>query len=135
MTIMSALRMRSDYRAGYEELDRDHAVLMDILARLRMSTNAPQWKLNDLMLELRAYLEAHFEHEEALMDRFQYEEAATHKACHAVFRKQADDLAAAIEADCPNAIATSIAALQEWIDTHICGVDRRLAEFLKTVDR
>jgi hemerythrin-like metal-binding protein len=87
------------------------------------------------MLQLRAYLDAHFEHEEALMDRFQYEAATTHKACHEVFRKQADDLAAAIEADLPIAISASIAALEEWIDVHVCDVDRKLADYLKKVDR
>lgn len=133
MNIMSGIPIRSDYGAGYEELDHDHALLIDILRQLKASTNAPPSRLNDLMLELRAYLDAHFEHEEALMDRFQYEEADKHKACHAVFRKQADDLAAAIEADCPIAISAAITALEQWIDVHVCNVDRKLADYLKKV--
>lgn len=134
MTVMDSVPVRSDYGAGYEELDHDHALLIDILKQFKASTNAPPSRLNDLMLELRAYLDAHFEHEETLMDRFQYPEAAAHRACHAVFRKQAEDLADAIEADRPTAISTSIAALEEWINVHVCDVDRRLAEFLKKVD-
>jgi len=130
---MGGLPIRSDYGAGYEELDRDHALLIDILKQLRASTNAPPSRLNDLMLELRAYLDAHFEHEELLMDRFQYADAAHHKACHEVFRKQANDLADAIEADCPTAISACIQALETWIDVHICDVDRKLAEHLKKV--
>jgi hemerythrin len=135
MTFVSGDSIRSDYGTGYEELDRDHALLVDILRRLKASTNAPPSKLNDLMLELRAYLDAHFEHEEILMDRFQYADAAGHKASHEVFRRKADDLADAIEADCPRSISTSITALEEWIDVHVADVDRRLAEYLKKVDR
>lgn len=131
---MSGLPIRSDYGAGYEELDHDHALLIDILRQLKASTNAPPSRLNDLMLQLRAYLDAHFEHEESLMDRFHYADAASHKACHDVFRKHADDLADAIQADCPLAISTSISDLESWIDVHVCDVDRRLAEYLKQAD-
>ncbi len=132
MPIMSTIR--SDYGAGYQELDHDHGLLIDILRQLKASTNAPPSRLNDLMLQLRAYLDAHFEHEEALMDRFHYTEAAAHKSSHEVFRKRADDLADAIEADCPDSIRKCIAALESWIDEHVCDVDRKLAEFLKKVD-
>ena len=134
MSIMSVLPIRSDYGAGYAELDHDHALLIDILRQLKASTNAPPSRLNDLMLQLRAYLDAHFEHEENLMDRFQYADAPAHKAAHEVFRKRADDLADAIEADCPDSIRKCIAALESWIDEHVCDVDRKLAEFLKRVD-
>ena len=134
MSIMSRLPIRSDYGAGYEALDHDHDLLIDILRQLKASTNAAPSRLNDLMLQLRSYLDAHFEHEESLMDRFHYADAANHQASHEVFRKRADDLADAIQADCPLAIATSISALESWIDVHVCDVDRKLAEFLKKAD-
>lgn len=129
MKVMGAIIPRQ-YGSGYAELDRDHALLIQILKELKAATNAPPSRLNDLMLQLRAYLDAHFEHEEQLMERFQYYDAAAHYASHREIKEQADRLAAAIAADTPTAISASVSAIERWIEEHMCGVDRKLADFL-----
>jgi len=122
------------YGSGYEELDRDHALLIEILRDLKASTNAPPSRLNDLMLQLRAYLDAHFEHEEQLMEQFQYYDTAAHKQSHRDITRQAEHLADAIAADIPTAISACLSAMEGWIEEHMCGVDRKLADFLSERD-
>jgi hemerythrin-like metal-binding protein len=134
MTLMGAI-IPPQYGSGYEELDRDHVLLIQILSDLKAATNAPPSRLNDLMLQLRAYLDAHFEHEEQLMQQFQYYDTAAHQASHRDIKQQAERLADAIAADIPTAIAASLRAIEGWIEEHMCGVDRKLAEFLSERDQ
>jgi hemerythrin len=65
-----------------------------------------------------------------LMEQFQYYDTAAHQASHRDIKQQADRLADAIEADIPTAISECVSAMQGWINEHMCGVDRKLADFL-----
>jgi hemerythrin-like metal-binding protein len=123
------------YGSGYAELDRDHALLIQILRELKANTNAPPSRLNDLMLQLRAYVDAHFEHEEQSMEQFQYYDTSAHKQSHRDIKQQAEHLADVIAADIPTAIPACLSAMERWIEEHMCGVDRKLADFLSERDR
>jgi hemerythrin-like metal-binding protein len=134
MKLMGAI-IPPQYGSGNEELDRDHARLIEILSGLKTSTNAPPSRLNDLMLQLRTYLDAHFEHEEQLMEQFQYYDTAAHQQSHRDIKQQAEHLADAIAADIPTAISACLSAMAGWIEEHMCGVDRKLADYLSERDR
>src|ERR1700730_12430693 len=115
-----------EYGSGYASLDRDHAPLIQILNELKASPNAPPSVLNELRLRFLAYLDAHFEHQENLMDEFRYSQTAAHKSSHREIRKQADSLVAAIATDSPGAISACVTALEDWIEIHQRDADREL---------
>lgn len=127
MEFMSGIPIPTTYSSSFASLDRDHALLIEILNELKASANASASTRNELRLRLLAYLDAHFEHEEDLMDEFQYSESAAHKASHREMREKAH---AAIHLDSPAAISAYVSVLERWIEEHMCGIDRKLADFL-----
>jgi hemerythrin-like metal-binding protein len=117
------------YGAGNANLDRDHSILLQLVDELKEGRIDPV-VMADTGRRLLAYLDAHFEHEEELMDRFHYPDAAAHKEAHSRFRADAVSLIslyANSEAD-GKAILRS---LRRWVETHVCDVDARLGCFLR----
>ena len=60
------------------------------------------------------------------MDAFHYSEADTHKACHREILERARS-APALDA---SSVSTYVSAIEQGIEEHMCGVDRKLANFL-----
>jgi len=78
------------YGSGHANLDRDPDLLFLILQNLKRAIDIGSDEGADTRalfgMELLAYAEAHFEHEEKLMERCQYPDAAAHKEEHRRFR-------------------------------------------------
>ena len=76
-------------------------------------------------------MDAHFENEERLMDRYGYPGTADHKAEHRQACRDVESmvrLLAVLGFD----IRTLVQPLERRIKTHMCDVDARFAEFLYT---
>lgn len=118
------------YGSGHVNLDRDHEILITILRRMKepdLDASALQRSLTELL----AYLDAHFEHEEDLMNRYDYPEAPAHKESHREIRTDVERL----HCCCPaGAMQELVCALDLWIETHMRGVDAQLAAFLRTCE-
>lgn len=120
---------------GHASLDRDHDLLFLILGNLKPALDIGSDVGADTRalfgVELLAYAEAHFEHEEQLMERYRYPGKAAHQEEHERFRKQAYSLVRACVT--PNSpLGPLVAAVEDWIDTHMREADARLAEFLNS---
>jgi hemerythrin-like metal-binding protein len=117
------------YGAGNANLDRDHEILLDLIEQMRRP-NIDSVAVATVLLEMRAYTDAHFEHEEELMDRYGYPDAAAHKAAHQQFAHQLDALLNACSL--PSRPMQGIGEIvEDWLQIHICGVDARFGEYLK----
>lgn len=125
----------SVYGSGHASLDRDHDLLFLILRSLKPAIDIGSDVGADTRelfgVELLAYAEAHFEHEEQLMERYRYPGTAAHQEEHQRFRKQAYALVRACVT--PNALlGPLVAAVEDWIETHMREADARFAEFLNS---
>jgi hemerythrin len=116
------------YDSGHPKLDRDHEILVDLLRELK-ARDFDSANVELMGMELLAYLDAHFEHEEQLMDLYGYPGTPEHRDAHNRFRSQAEGLAR----DCalPDAtVQPLVAAIERWLESHMQGEDARFAEFL-----
>lgn len=117
---------------GYGKLDRDHAILFEIMGQLgaAIESGSPQNMLDRIMLSLRAYFDAHCDNEEDLMEQSQYPAAASHIVEHQKIRERVDSLAQWVSEGQASASIESLCAMQNWVATHIAHTDLALATHL-----
>jgi hemerythrin-like metal-binding protein len=116
------------YGAGHPNLDRDHEILLRIRHDLGAAAAQPaRWQA--LCLELLAYLDAHCEHEEQLMARYHYPGAEAHRNDHTAARQHLQSLVGSTPES-----GELVAAMDNWIHSHMRNVDARFAEFLSLLD-
>jgi hemerythrin-like metal-binding protein len=120
------------YGAGHANLDRDHALLLALLERLKTLAPADAPSIQKITVEFLAYLDAHCENEEALMDRYRYPARTDHKQAHDEMKRQAAPLLGVCEMT--GSSVELVARIQSWIETHECAVDVEFARFLNTQD-
>jgi hemerythrin len=122
----------SIYGAGHTNLDRDHALLFDILVKLK-SADLNRSDVPALANQLVAYLDAHFEHEELLMDRYGYPDAMEHKRAHSHFRAEAISMLRGCSAPEASRDVLSL-SIEQWLENHTRMDDRVFANFLNSFD-
>lgn len=115
--------------SGHANLDRDHEILYEIVQRLKQGLKGEAEDRELIGSELLAYTDAHFEHEEELMDRHRFPGAPAHKLAHQKFRTQLEGMVRTCAApDAP--LEPLVLAIENWFEIHIREVDARFAEFL-----
>ncbi|MEW6163922.1 MAG: bacteriohemerythrin [Pseudomonadota bacterium] len=117
---------------GIEEIDAQHEVLFDCLARLEHSiTQEERWSaVHFALVQLSDFARIHFAVEEALMRLHAYPSFAAHVAEHHGFTAKLHELKeTSIRADISNEM---IAFLREWLVHHIGGSDHAYVPHLRT---
>ncbi len=117
---------------GVEALDADHQELIDLLNALdaEVGRSAGHGAITRMLDNLIARTEAHFRHEEQLMDREHYPEAAHHKLVHQALMEEIrafrqDHMAGT---DIGPEIAEFI---KRWLISHIMESDKHLGGYLE----
>jgi len=117
---------------GIEEIDEDHRKLVDIFNILNRAVREgePPDYLAATLEELINCTVWHFSHEERLMLKHRYPEAAEHKAEHRELIESARELQRKLlQADRPLA-EEHIEFLERWLTEHIFTADGRLGAYL-----
>jgi hemerythrin-like metal-binding protein len=116
---------------GHTGMDHGHKKLVDLINQLAdgMENNKPKAFCSDLLDRFVEETRTHFLHEEQLMDRLQYPEAAEHKALHAMLIKDVLAFKAIYDADENAEFMTLLVILDSWLDRDIMKADRALANF------
>jgi hemerythrin len=131
------LRWSAAYKTGIELIDAQHQMLFHHVNRLAWLANQPKvdpLEVMPLISFLDAYVENHFDYEEACMLRFRCPAHAANRKAHREFldrwnkfKKRYDKVGP--ERELLQELNT---ATQTWLDQHICKVDIKLREFAKT---
>lgn len=120
---------------GVDEIDEDHRKLVTIFNILNHAVadrDSPAY-LAAVLEELINCTVWHFSHEERLMLKHGYQEAAEHKAEHQELIATAKDLQQRI-LQARNAVADDdIVFLERWLTEHILTADMRLGSHLSQV--
>lgn len=122
------------------QIDRDHAVLFDLMAKLGRLLSLPESDSgsdvdadSQILFQvcgLGAYLESHFENEEDWMQQASYPDYAAHAAEHAALLARFKELTPRVKAQPAKEASTLFSLLDGWQQRHVRGTDRQLAEFL-----
>lgn len=117
---------------GVDEIDEDHRKLVQVFNLLNHAVaegESPAY-LAALLDELINCTVWHFSHEERLMLKHGYPEAAEHKTEHADLIDSAKALQQTVLGGGGAVADADIAFLERWLTEHILTADGRLGEFL-----
>ena len=120
------------FEVGVTAIDDQHKQLFALIAELRDGCRAGQ--SNDLIVDVLKgvvqYTHEHFSMEEMLMRQHGYPDYVTHRAIHQQLMIRANELLATAQRSPTVGTLDTSRFLREWLEHHISGTDKRLAEFL-----
>ena len=128
---MKPVQWRKNLSIGVQSIDDEHQLLIGVLNQLIGARGAPnQYSLADRMLrDLFAYADYHFEHEEDLMEVYEYPEATAHRALHVGFVERLRQLDKSLTTG--TATVDDLARfVMNWFVAHILVIDMQLGQFL-----
>lgn len=125
---------REEYSVGYEKFDAQHKKLISILNEIQpllnnesISDEELYVEISDILTKLLDYTEYHFESEEKLFKKYDFEYAEAHKELHHRFFMKITELLAnlVLDDDLRGVVSKTDAYLQEWLLNHIQGADQK----------
>lgn len=124
---MEIVKWSNELSVGVKEIDNQHQKFVLLLNRLFESMQQGKSKLilSGLLVDLIEYTIYHFKCEEDYFDKFNYQEAASHKLSHKQFIEK---ILAFKEAFDNGKVTLSIELfrfLKEWLVNHIQGEDNK----------
>lgn len=131
---MPIMSWTDSYSTGVAEVDRQHKKLIDLINALHdaMSKGQAKASLGKILGELVSYCASHFAMEEKLFDAHGYPEAADHKEKHKKMAAKVLDLQAQFEQGKATITLEVMDFLQQWLDKHILGTDKKYGPFLNS---
>lgn len=120
------------YSVGIAEIDQQHKKLIDLINALHDAMTKGQAKavLGKILGELVNYCSSHFATEEKLFDRHGYPDAAEHKDKHQKMTSKVLALQQQFEQGKATITLDVMEFLQQWLDKHILGTDKKYSQFL-----
>lgn len=124
------LEWKPEFATGVDQIDADHKQLIRGLNHLEAALQRGERSkvIEALLAFLETYSNAHFEREEACMQKLNCPTAASNKAAHAEFRKTF----AAVKTNLQSPTATAAMATEvhrdlcDWVANHILRIDSGL---------
>lgn len=129
---MPIMSWTDTYSTGIAEVDQQHKKLIDLINALHDAMAKGQAKsvLGKILGELVNYCASHFAMEERLFDQYGYPEAADHKDKHQKMASKVLALQAQFDQGKATITLDVMDFLQQWLDKHILGTDKKYAPFL-----
>jgi hemerythrin-like metal-binding protein len=121
---------------GVESMDREHQLQTRLVATLRdaVETGRERTVIAELLRRLEDTSKVHFLSEELLMRLDAYEHYGAHVDEHRKLLDQLATLCARYESDPGLDLRDSLGWIEEWLNAHIKGLDRRFTESLQDDD-
>jgi len=125
---------REEYSVGYEAFDEQHKKLINILNQIQpllnnddLSDEQLYVEISDILTKLLDYTEYHFESEERLFNKYNYNAVEEHKDLHhRLFMKITELLGnLVLDDDLRGVISKTDVYLKEWLLNHIQGADQK----------
>lgn len=128
----AALTWSDDLSVGHPQIDREHQELVALFGELTDPARRGDHVHRDHCLAaLLSHVHAHFEHEETLMRRHGYPDAARHRDAHLFLLDQLNRFMTLARTH-PDEVSDEdlLPFVASWLVDHIRGDDRALGAFL-----
>jgi hemerythrin len=128
---MPLIQWNPSYSVKVGEIDSQHQKLIVMINELNDAMLKGKGKdiLSPIIDGLIAYTQVHFSKEELLFDKYQYPDAAAHKAEHVAFVKKVSDFRDGFRKGQMNLTINIMDFLSDWLVKHICGTDKKYSDF------
>lgn len=131
---MPIMSWTDTYSVGITEIDQQHQKLIDLINTLHdaMAKGQAKATLGRILDDLIAYCAKHFTLEEKLFDQFGYPDTADHKEKHQKMTAKVLALQQQFQQGKVTITMDVMDFLQQWLDKHILGTDKKYASFLSS---
>lgn len=131
---MPIMSWTDTYSVGVAEIDLQHKKLIDLINALHDAMTKGQAKsvLGKILGDLISYCANHFSAEEKLFDQHGYPDAAEHKEKHQKMTSKVLALQQQFEQGKATITLDVMDFLQQWLDKHILGTDKKYGPFLNS---
>lgn len=131
---MSMFEWKAEYSLGHGAIDGQHQRLFALANDLHSAMTQGQGKgaLSETLEKLVAYTKTHFASEESLMLAHHYPDYAAHKSAHDALTARVLDFQREFETGRVGMTVELLQFLRDWLRTHICETDHKVAAFLKS---
>jgi hemerythrin len=129
-------KWQENYSCGIQEIDRQHQRLFEIGKQIydtaSLNDECDHYdELTQTLNELVEYTKYHFGYEEALMEKYNYPDYATHKFEHDFFIKKVLKIAGKdFEEDQNQTMMEIVRFVADWVAGHILDTDMKYRECL-----
>jgi len=129
---MSLFTWSESYSVGIGQIDQQHQQLMTMINELNdaMLQGKGREMVSSVLNKLINYTASHFALEEKLMSEHGYPEYDEHKAKHDKMVGKVLDLQKEVTANRLTVSAEVMKFLQDWLNKHIKGTDKKYSSFL-----
>ncbi len=128
---MALIEWNDKYSVNHTKIDRQHKTLILIINQLDDAlNNNNEDNLKEFFEELIGYTIIHFDTEDKLMDKYDYENTDLHKEEHNALKNQVLELQEKVNNGEQKIDDTVLKFLNEWLIKHIMGTDKKLGTFL-----
>ena len=132
---MSTSEIDEQTRTGIDEMDREHALELQIVRSIQHAlASDDRSELPQLLEQLEDFTNAHFLAEQLLMRLHSYPGFEAHQREHDDLMEELRGLGETLLADDAADPAATAASLERWLIAHIQSEDQALAEFLRQQD-
>ena len=129
---MSSEKLHEHARTGVTEMDREHALELQIVRAIQTAlADSDRARVDALLQEIEDFTNAHFLAEQLLMRMHAYPGYEAHQLEHDQLMHDLAELSRSIREDSSPDPARATEDLERWLLTHIQSEDQALAEFLK----
>jgi hemerythrin-like metal-binding protein len=114
------------------EIDQDHRRLLELFNRLghAVEDGEPQPYIESVMDELISCTAWHFQHEERLMEKYDYPDRQAHRSEHEDLITSGQALQQALKRSGTPLSQKEIEYLEHWLTAHIYGTDMAMGAYL-----
>lgn len=123
------MKWNDEYSIGIVEIDEQHKKLFELSEILNEATEINEIK--DILLFLEEYMQFHFNTEESMMRKYNYELIEEHKKLHDDLKEKVTGYIELYFLGNYSFIEELEQVVQEWIYEHILEEDRKYKEFFK----
>ena len=129
---MAVFAWNENYSVNIKEIDEQHKKLIGFIAKLDDAMRKGQGKsaLEGILRELVQYTRTHFAAEERIMKTHGYPELEEHKRKHDSMTQKVLDVQKQYEDGAINITLEVMKFLENWVDKHIMGTDKKYSSFL-----
>ncbi len=128
---MAIVQWSQDLSVNVAEIDAQHQQLVKMINNLDDAMRQGKGKeaLGKIISGLVSYAATHFATEEKYFDKFNYPDAAPHKAEHSAFAKKATEFKTEFDAGRLGLTIQVMQFLSNWLQNHIKCVDKKYSSF------
>lgn len=131
---MAVISWKEVYATGIIALDNEHRQLIEEINRLYEAVRDKRGEsvLNDILKMLESYTVNHFQHEEKLMEEYDYPGLLEHKQVHQDLIDSVQDLKSRAEFGTEELAQELLKFLRVWVLEHILDVDKKYGSYLES---